>query len=174
MEKLQEVDKNGWVLVDFPANFAQAKLLETALTGYVPLQESEKTMREEQIEEAYLLVQPTAKEAPSILLMKSGVDSVVWFDTKREECMRRALGRRHDPVMDNVYHIEDCPPLTTNAPLCERLTQMDQEAESEATLIDRWMAFDQSSKSLQNWMSQFGIDSHQLQILQNVDGNGSE
>lgn len=95
------------------------------MTGYVPPQESEKTPREEQIEEAYLLVQPNAKETPSILLMKSGVDSVVWFDTSREECMRRALGRRYDSVNDNVYHIEDCPPLTTNAPLCERLTCMD-------------------------------------------------
>jgi hypothetical protein len=37
MDKLQEPEKNGWVLVDFPSNFAQAKLLETALTGYVPL-----------------------------------------------------------------------------------------------------------------------------------------
>ena len=89
-----------------------------------------------------MLVQPNAKETPSILLMKSGVDSVVWFDTKREECMRRALGRRYDNVNDNIYHIEDCPPLTTNAPLCERLTCMDQEEESEATLIDKWMAFD--------------------------------
>ena len=84
--------------------------------------------------------------------MKSGVDSVVWFDTNREECMRRALGRRYDSVNDNVYHIEDCPPLTTNAPLCERLTQMDQEDESEATLIDKWMAFDQGSKGMENWM----------------------
>ena len=36
LNTLNEVDKNGWVLVDFPSNFAQAKLLETALTGYVP------------------------------------------------------------------------------------------------------------------------------------------
>lgn len=142
LKAVSETEKNGWVLVDFPSNFAQAKLLETALTGYVPLEECDKIPREEQIEEAYLLVQPNAKEIPSILLMKSGVDSVVWFDAQREECMRRALGRRYDSVNDNIYHIEDCPPLTTNAPLCERLKCMDVEEEAEATLIDKWMAFD--------------------------------
>jgi adenylate kinase family enzyme len=31
-----KVEKNGWILVDFPSTFAQAKLLETALSGYVP------------------------------------------------------------------------------------------------------------------------------------------
>jgi len=54
-------------------------------------------------------------------LIKSGLDAVIWFDCSRDECMRRALGRRYDPVNEKVYHIEDQPPLTTNAPLCERL-----------------------------------------------------
>ena len=56
--------------------------------------------------------------------------------------MRRALGRRFDNVNEKIYHIEDQPPLTTNAPLCERLLPMDEEDNSEATLIDRWISFD--------------------------------
>lgn len=36
------------------------------------------------------------------------------------------------------------------------------------------MAFDQSSKGMQKWMQQFGIDSHQLNILQQIDGNSSD
>jgi len=46
--------------------------------------------------------------------MKSGLDAVLWFDLSREECMRRALGRRYDSVNEKVYHIEDAPPLTTS------------------------------------------------------------
>lgn len=46
--------------------------------------------------------------------MKSGLDAVLWFDLSREECMRRALGRRYDSVNEKMYHIEDAPPLTTS------------------------------------------------------------
>jgi adenylate kinase family enzyme len=35
------MEKNGWVLVDFPSNFAQAKLLEAALSGYIPKSEND-------------------------------------------------------------------------------------------------------------------------------------
>jgi len=37
IEALDAVEKNGWILIDFPSTFAQAKLLETALSGYLPL-----------------------------------------------------------------------------------------------------------------------------------------
>jgi hypothetical protein len=92
-----------------------------------------------------LLVQPNAKEKPAILLLKSGLDSLVWFDVDRDECIRRALGRRYDQVNDNIYHIQDSAPLTTNAPLIERLKNMDEENNTEGTLIDRWIAFDNTS-----------------------------
>ena len=29
-------EEKGWVLLDFPSSYAQAKLLEEALTGYKP------------------------------------------------------------------------------------------------------------------------------------------
>ena len=36
-EALQNTDEEkGWVLLDFPSSYAQAKLLEEALTGYKP------------------------------------------------------------------------------------------------------------------------------------------
>lgn len=91
--------------------------------------------------------------------MKSGVDSMLWFNTNREECMRRALGRRYDVQNDMMYHLEDLPPVTTSAPLCERLRPMDEDENIEATLIDRWIAFDNQTPSLQKWANQFGIDS---------------
>jgi len=33
---------------------------------------------------------------------------------------------------------------------------MDEESNCEATLIDRWLAFDKHSKSLEGWLSKFG------------------
>lgn len=47
--ELADLDKQqtkGWILVDFPCSYAQAKLLEEALSGYKPLEEMEPTDRE--------------------------------------------------------------------------------------------------------------------------------
>jgi hypothetical protein len=85
-------------------------------------------------------------------LIKSGLDAVIWFDLSREECMRRAIGRRFDSEDQRVYHIEDIPPQTDMAPLCERLVPMSEDFNTEATLIDRWISFDQGRKALENWL----------------------
>lgn len=33
---MQSLAARGWILVEFPCNYAQAKLLEEALSGYKP------------------------------------------------------------------------------------------------------------------------------------------
>ena len=35
-EQMDSDNKTGWVLLDFPSSYAQAKLLEEALSGYKP------------------------------------------------------------------------------------------------------------------------------------------
>jgi hypothetical protein len=107
-------------------------------------------------------------------LIRSGIDAVIWFDASRDECSRRALGRRYDNVNEKIYHIQDQPPLTTGAPLCERLAPMDEMENSEATLIDRWMSFDHSAKSLENWFKQFGDAALEKSILCKIDANLNE
>jgi hypothetical protein len=100
-------------------------LLEAALSGYVHKSENDPIQREKELEDALLLVQPNARELPPQELIKSGVDAVIWFQSTRKECQRRAIGRRYDGFNEKMYHIEDQPPLTTCAPLCERLKPMD-------------------------------------------------
>jgi len=36
---------------------------------------------------------------------------------------------------------------------------MDEEDNCEATLIDRWISFDQNAQGLENWLKQFGLNS---------------
>jgi hypothetical protein len=120
------------------------------------------------------LVQPTAKEEPPKTLIKSGLDAVIWFDLSREECMRRALGRRFDPETQKVYHVEDVPPPTNQAPLCERLVAMDEDHNSESSLVDRWMSFDQGSKALELWLSQFGDSSSNQSILYKLNAQQNQ
>lgn len=55
---MDTLQTNGWVLVDFPCSYAQAKLLEEALSGFKPHEELETTEREKASEEALLLVRP--------------------------------------------------------------------------------------------------------------------
>jgi adenylate kinase family enzyme len=49
-KELLRLASNGWVLVDFPCSYAQAKLLEQALSGYKPKEELEPTLRDAEIE----------------------------------------------------------------------------------------------------------------------------
>jgi len=71
-------------------------LLEKALSGYQMPDDLEPTTRELESKEAQLLVKPTPKPEPPKTLISSGIDAVIWFDCSREECLRRALGRRID------------------------------------------------------------------------------
>ena len=112
METLKVSEAIGWVLVDFPCNYAQAKLLEEAMSGHKPGLELEAIQRDTEMEEAFLLVQPTAKEEPPKTLIKSGLDAVVWFNCPLKECQRRADGRRIDveeigKSAQTFYHVDD-------------------------------------------------------------------
>jgi adenylate kinase family enzyme len=53
---MDKVKSNGWVLVDFPCSYTQAKLLEEALSGYKPHEELKPTDREIETDDALLLV----------------------------------------------------------------------------------------------------------------------
>ena len=51
---------------------------------------------------------------------------------------------------------------------------MDEEPNLEATLIDRWMSFDQGSKSLDNWLSQFGDSKIERSILYKLNASNTQ
>lgn len=88
--------------------------------------------------------------------------------------MRRALGRRFDPEEQKMYHVEDVPPPTDKAPLCERLVPMDEDHNIEGTLIDRWISFDQGRKALENWLSQFGDKAKEQSILYKLEAEAPQ
>jgi len=71
-------------------------LLEKALSGFQIQEDLEPTQRELELKDAQILAKPTEKPAPPKTLIPSGIDAVIWFDCSRDECLRRALGRRID------------------------------------------------------------------------------
>jgi len=147
-------------------------LLEQALSGYQLPADLQPTQREREANDAELLVKPTAKPAPPKTLIPSGVDAVIWFDASRDECLRRALGRRIDSQNNMIYHIEDNPPSIEQSPLCEIIEPIDDESESMACLVDRWVAFDQASSGLAKWLTQFGDEASSSNLLTRIDAGG--
>lgn len=146
LETIGEIKPKGWVLVDFPCTYLQAKLLEKALSGYEPEEDLELTERQKQLNDALLLVQPNPKPKPPQTLIKSGLDAVIWFDCSIKESLRRADGRRIDAACEDenafIFHVDDQKPPTNEAPLCERLIHIKDDANCTGTLIDRYVSFD--------------------------------
>ena len=150
----------GWVLVDFPTSYAQAKLLEEALSGYKPEQELDPIQREIEMEEAFMLVQPQAKEQPPKCMIPSGLDAIMWFDCKQDEVQRRADGRRvdrdGDPETRTIFNVTTLVPPVDQAPLCERLEHVWEEQDHSSLIVDKICSFDQQSRSLKRWLDRFG------------------
>lgn len=169
LEQLKMIDKNGWILIDFPTNFSQAMLLEKALSGYQIPEDLEPTARELEQHDAQLLVKPTPKPQPPKTLIPTGLDAVVWFDCSRGECLRRAIGRRIDAANNLIYHIQDNPPSIEKSPLCEIIEPIDDESESMACLVDRWVAFDQAKSGIEKWLTQFGDESTSFNLLHRIE-----
>ena len=136
------------------------------------MEDLEKTEREVEQEAANMLARPTEKPAPPKTLIPSGLDAIIWFDCSRDECLRRALGRRIDSLNNVIYHIQDNPPSIDKSPLCEMIEPIDDESESMACLIDRWVAFDQTRDGLQKWITQFGDEDNKANLMTKIEAAG--
>lgn len=131
------------------------------------------------MEEAFLLVQPTAKEAPPKMLIKSGIDAVVWFNCPLKECQRRADGRRIDcnevgKSEQTFYHVDDQKPPSDNAPLCENLELIDEDWNHTSSLVDRAVSYDMQQNSLKRWLQAFGVEERNYNLLQEINANESK
>ena len=128
------------------------------------------------MEDAFLLVQPTGKEEPPKMLTKSGLDAVVWFECPIKEVQRRADGRRIDvneigKSESTIFHVDDVLPPSNQAPLCERLEAVDEDCNHTSSIVDRIVSFDQQSSSLRKWISSFGVEEKQYNLLQVVNAD---
>jgi hypothetical protein len=174
LDELRAIKPTGWILVDFPSSLAQAKLLEEALGGFEPEVDRNESELSKYLKDACFLCQPNPKAEALEKLTQSGLDGVFWINTTPEECIRRAIGRRYDSHHENMYHIDDNPPASTSAPLCERLTPIEDPVRPNSTLIDRHLAFDKCASGLKKWLSKFGENDENWDLLQNIEGNNKE
>lgn len=58
------------------------------------------------------------------------------------------------------------------SPLCEIVEPVDEQKESVACLLDRWVAFDQAASGLEKWLTQFGDEGAKKDLMVKIDTSG--
>jgi len=162
----------GWILTGYPNNYEQVKGLEKALSGFITADEKGSSEAETRKERAEIVVKAPAKEIVTRKLIRGGIDAAIILDVPKEECIRRAVGRRVDPETGVVYHLEDNLPPTNESPLIERLISINNPENSEASLIDKLTKYDKNKDNIEKWLSMFGIEELKTSCLQKFNGFG--
>jgi hypothetical protein len=61
--------------------------------------------------------------------------------------------------------LDENKPPTDQAPLCERLRHLGEDSNNTASLIDRYVSFDQATPSLKTWFTKFGVESRKSSLM---------
>lgn len=141
LKALLSFEKKGWILLDFPRNLTQAKLLEKAFTGFQTISDRPKAAAFESFEVWTKFTDPDGAAMDSyegeIEAQPSLFDCVVMLDASKDECLRRARNRKMDPTSQTVYHAEDSPAPEGDAKLLERLVDYFGEFSSAEDMAEK-------------------------------------
>ena len=102
LDLIKSVQQRGWILLDFPRNLTQMKLLETALSGYESKADLPKDENREKYEAWSKIATPSClvseDDTGAFTAETSGLDGVIILNTPSQECERRASNRKIDPT----------------------------------------------------------------------------
>jgi hypothetical protein len=169
LNKLNLVSNLGFIVLDFPKNAEQARILEHKFTGYI--QEIEKpTPAPTHFKEIYSLVIDKISRPPKAKAIKaSGIDFVVVVNVQEKECISRATGRKLDPNTGIMYHMHDNPPPENDKRLNERL----QLLECPTTEIEKFNnEFDLGFNKLGAFYDSFGYPRYGYRLLNILNADG--
>ena len=81
----------GFVIVNFPNTYNQAKLLENILSGYIPKSET-RPLKSLRMKNLFSIVLDTSEEIlPPNKLILGGFDFIFYINVPSNECTRRAV-----------------------------------------------------------------------------------
>ncbi|CAD8061769.1 unnamed protein product [Paramecium primaurelia] len=160
----------GMVLIGFPENANQAKMLEEQLTGFIPYEERLNQIAEEKKKKFQELLDiPTQEESNKI--QQSGIDLIINLDTPFEQRVQRMQNRRIDPLTEIIYNLEENPP----PPEIKLDKLLKIENETEEKLQKEFQQFNDNLPGLIEWCEQFGFEEEFKQLHNiKITGKGFE
>ena len=164
----------GFVVVNFPNTYNQAKLLENILSGYIPKNES-RQLKSNKMKNIFSIVLDKSEEIlPPNKLILGGFDFIFYINVPGNECIRRAVGRRlfYDiKEKENIiYHLEDKLP-STDTNICENLKKVGNIDRCESALVTRHLSFENSVDEVISFYQPFGFENKHLQSFEEINGN---
>ena len=164
----------GFVIVNFPNTYNQAKLLENILSGYIPKNES-RQLRSNKMKNIFSIVLDKSEEIlPPNKLILGGFDFIFYINVPSNECIRRAVGRRlfYDAKQKEkiIYHLEDKLP-STDSNICENLKKVGNIDRYEIALVTRHLSFENSVDQVISFYMPFGFENKKLQSFEEINGN---
>ncbi|XP_052777050.1 sperm flagellar protein 2-like isoform X2 [Mya arenaria] len=166
VESIRRVPEGtGWVIDGFPMNYAQAKMLEKALSGYDAAAKSGKGPSASKQKKSVLA--PDPRPPPTPVDPASGIDVVIMFDANDELCLKRAAGRTRAVQSEKEYQQEFNPPpegSATGVGKQEQVVEVEDPAHDQEQIQHRITGFLDSWPKLEKWFTKFGT-------LQKVDAS---
>ena len=173
LAKINLESNRGFVIIDFPKNIEQAKILEYKLTGYTQEIDKPKSQLQEYRDNFSILTDRLVRTNPQLQIRESGLDMVVCLDVNSKECIRRSTGRRIDPSNGNIYHIEDNPAPVNDNKLRDRL-QLFDDGNSEQQLKIKHLEFDRNIGGIKEFYELFGIQKYSLKCFNQINGENQK
>ena len=94
LESIRNIAPKGWILIDFPRNLTQMKLLETCLSGYESMADLPKDDNQAKFEAWAKVATPPClineSQTGAFNALNSGLDGVIILTTPDNECTRRS------------------------------------------------------------------------------------
>ena len=176
--------EGGFVLLGFPSTAAQARLLEQALSGFEPPKPpSTKSTGAPRLgkskagKDAKLSskIARAPTPPPQQGVYPSAFHLVLRLEQENEVLLRRALGRRVDPLTNRAFHLDYAQPTEADmhpaasiaagsAPIFKaealtlksRLQPLSSEVDYHARLPELFLNWEAEQPALQEWFAMFG------------------
>ncbi len=138
----------GWIIDGFPNTYAQAKLLEKALTGF----DEDNQLPAKSKHESALAPNPKPEEAKPE--HKSSIDLVLYLDISNENVLKRSVGRYCGSISQNLYHLQFSQPPEgshTGVNKVETISQVKDPANDMEQIQHRITLFEDNWSLMKNF-----------------------